>query len=312
MKSGLTLKITDSKKLIAIIALLVLGILFTSATYAKDLKKLHEKTFEVKKGEKLKISASIADLNIRTADKNEVEVKVFGNSKAESRMKFSFEKTSYGVFVKAEKDGNWVSNLFGSNIDARIDVTVPKEFELELSTSGGDITIGNLNGKVYAQTSGGDIEVSNANGNFNAYTSGGDIKVHKHTGYSKVETSGGDIIFKECTGDAICSTSGGDIDVETTDGKIDLSTSGGDIKFYYHGENRGISLDTSGGDIYAYLPGSIKADAALSTSGGSVTCKIKATNVTKESSSKFIGELNGGGQKMVAKTSGGDIVVKEK
>lgn len=312
MEKGLSILKADSGKLIAIITLLILGFLFCNSTYAKDLRKLHEKSFSVKKGEKLKIDASIADLNIRTWDKDEIEIKVYGNSKAEDKLKFSFDKTGYGVYVKAEKSGNFLSNLFGSNIQAKIDITAPKEFELELSTSGGDITVGNLMGKQYLSTSGGDIELSNTEGNLNAETSGGDIKVYKHKGYSKVETSGGDIIFKECVGDAICSTSGGDVNVDTRDGKVDLSTSGGDIKLWYSGENRGISLDTTGGDIEAYVPSNIKADAAFSTSGGDVTCRIKASKTTKESSHRFIGELNGGGQKFTAETSGGDILVKEK
>ena len=312
MKNGFTMLKSDSGKWAAIIALILMGILLSSNTFAKELKKLHEKDFAVKSGEKLKISAEVADLNIRTWDKEEINIKVYGNNKAESRMQFEFEKTSYGVRIRAEKSGSWISNLFGTGIQAKIDIMAPKNFELELSTSGGDITVGSLKGKQYIHTSGGDIELSNTEGNLNAITSGGDIKVHKHFGWSKVETSGGDIIFKDCEGDVNGETSGGDITVEARNGKINLSTSGGDIKLYYKGDNRGIMLDTSGGDIYAFVPGDIKANADFSTSGGDVTNKIKATNAAKESSHKFIGELNGGGNKFTAETSGGDIVVKEK
>lgn len=312
MKNGFTIPKADGGKWAAIIALILMGILLSSNTFAKELKVLHDKNFAVKSGEKLKISATVADLNIRTWDKEEISIKVYGNNKAESKMRFEFERTSYGVRIRAEKSGSWISNLFGSGIQAKIDIVAPKNFELELSTSGGDITVGNLKGKQYLNTSGGDIELSNTEGNLNAVTSGGDIKVHKHLGWSKVETSGGDIIYKDCEGDVNGETSGGDITVEARNGKINLSTSGGDVKLYYKGDNRGIMLDTSGGDIWAFVPADIKASANFSTSGGAVTNKIKATNVVKESSHKFVGDLNGGGNKFTAETSGGDIVVKEK
>jgi hypothetical protein len=50
----------------------------------------------------------------------------------------------------------------------------------------------------------------------------------------------------------------------------------------------------------------------LSTSGGDVSCSLNMSNVKKSSGSRLIGDLNGGGQKLSAHTSGGDITVSEK
>ena len=312
MNREFSLKTADSGKWIAIAALIILGILFSGTTFAKDLRKLHEKSFDVRQGEKLVVSASAADVNIRTWDKNEFNIIVYGNKKAEDKLEFYFEKTSYGVKVRTEKHGNWISNLFGSNIQVKFDIMIPKKFELDISTSGGDITVGNLNGRQKLDTSGGDIQLSNTEGELNISTSGGDIKIYKQSGNTFVETSGGDIIIKETHGDFTGETSGGDINADLRDGKVKLETSGGDIKFWYSGENKGISLDTSGGDIIANVPSSIKANADFSTTGGEVTCHLNATNTNKKSSHRFIGQLNGGGPKFTAETSGGDITVKEK
>ncbi len=312
MGSVITTKKAEGGKWALLIALIVLGIIFSGNIFAKDLRKLREKSIDVKSGEKLVVSTPVADVNIRTWDKDQFNIIIYGNSKAEDRMEFSIEKTSYGVKVKGEKNSSWLSNLFGSNIQAKFDIMVPRNFQLDISTSGGDITVGNLSGFKKLHTSGGDIELSNTDGELEVKTSGGDIKVHKNKGLASLETSGGDIIVKECTGNLDAETSGGDLDVELNEGKVSLGTSGGDIKLNYSGENKGIKLSTSGGDITAWLPSSIKADAELVSTGGDVTCRIKSANTGKYSSHRFIGTLNGGGAKLTARTTGGEIIIKEK
>ncbi|MDZ7626687.1 MAG: DUF4097 family beta strand repeat-containing protein [Ignavibacteriaceae bacterium] len=94
--------------------------------------------------------------------------------------------------------------------------------------------------------------------------------------------------------------------------QINAETSGGDIKLEYEGENKGIDLSTSGGDIEVKVVKEINASMELSTSGGDVSCSLNMSNVKKSSGSRLIGDLNGGGQKLFAHTSGGDITVSEK
>ena len=94
--------------------------------------------------------------------------------------------------------------------------------------------------------------------------------------------------------------------------KINAETSGGDINLEYEGENKGIDLSTSGGDIDINLPKDFKASMELSTSGGDVSCSLNMSNVKKSSGSRLIGDLNGGGEKLYAHTSGGDITVTGK
>lgn len=306
------LKVADSKKWMAIILFTLLGFLFFGNTFAKDLRKLQEKSFNVKSGETLSVSASVADVYIKTWDKDEFNIKVFGNSKAADRMRFYFEKTSFGVKVRAEKEGSWFSNIFGSNIQVRFEIMIPRKFVLDIETSGGDITVDKLTGKMDLHTSGGDIKLAETDGELKATTSGGDIGLYRQHGYTYVETSGGDIVVKETIGDIKGHTSGGDVEVDIKDGRINLETSGGDVTLRYAGENKGISLYSSGGDIHAYVPSSFKADAEFKTTGGDVECELNTTKSSKISHSRFFAELNGGGNKFTISTSGGDITVKSK
>ncbi|HPN39128.1 MAG TPA: DUF4097 family beta strand repeat-containing protein [Melioribacteraceae bacterium] len=267
--------------------------LFSLNLLAEDLKLLQEKSFNVNKGEKLFLSAGGGgDVIIKSWDKNEVNVKVYGNKKAESKMDFTIEKKEMEVYVKGERKGSGFFSSF-SNIRLKYTVMVPNEYMLELKTSGGDIKIDFVSGLKKLSTSGGDIELSSTKGSVSA------------------STSGGDIVVDNTEGDISVSTSGGDIKLKTVNSKIEASTSGGDVLVELRGENKGIDLSTSGGDIKLLVEKSIKADLELRTAGGDISVNIPLTSTEKISSSKFIGKCNDGGNSIKATTSGGDIAVKE-
>jgi DUF4097 and DUF4098 domain-containing protein YvlB len=92
---------------------------------------------------------------------------------------------------------------------------------------------------------------------------------------------------------------------------VNANTSGGDILLEYSGANKRIELKTSGGDIVIKVSPELKANVDMSTSGGEVSNSgIMISNASKMSRTKIIGQINGGGEKLIAKTSGGDIELK--
>ena len=276
------------KKYLLTIVLMFCAILM----YAEPLKLLHEKTFNVNPGEKLYLQTESGDIKITSWNKNEVSVKILGNSKAEKKMEFTLEKKDKEVYISGEKRGNNIFNWF-SNINIRYEIIVPEDHFLELKTSGGDISVKNVNGIKKLTTSGGDIDLRDISGEVYASTSGGDITIDNKKGNLDISTSGGDIVVK------------------SQSGKIDASTSGGNVKLEYYGENEGVDLSTSGGDIEVYLQSGFKADAELKTSGGDVSIDFPTSSTEKMSSSKFVGKLNGGGNRLDCHTSGGDIDLRE-
>lgn len=277
------------KRLIRIIfsSLLFLFIFAVSAN-AQSLNLLHEKTFDVEPGQLLEVETDAGDIKLRTWDQNQVHIKVYGDKDAEEKMAFYFEKTSNGVLIDAEKESGF-SGWFGG-IRVKYEIDVPKNFNLDMKTAGGDLFVVDLDGGVKLKTSGGDIICDNVNGEFNASTSGGDIELTKVDGNISV------------------STSGGDVEIRSANGKVNASTSGGDITLDYEGENKGIDLHTSGGDISIHIPNDLKAELYLRTSGGSIRCSAEV-RVHESSKYKFIGTMNGGGPELNAKTSGGDVTL---
>ena len=268
-----------------------------------------EKNFEVKSGEILKVDAEGADINVWSWDKNTVEVKVYGNRKAEDKLEIEIEQTSDGVEVNIEKRGGFFSGWF-SSISCRTEIRVPENYNIYVKTSGGDVSVKEITGRVELKTSGGDVNSGGVKGTLKIGTSGGDIVVQDQEGESYLSTSGGDIKGRSLVGDVDASTSGGDIELSVEKGKVEASTSGGDVVVDFNGVNMGIDLRTSGGDVALRVPKDIKADVFLYASGGRVDCALDATKVYKESKRKFEGELNGGGEKIYCKTSGGDVELR--
>ncbi len=271
---------------------------------------LQEKSFDTTPGKTFHLETSFGDVVITTSDNPKVIIKIKGNENSYKKLIISYENTDNGISVIAKKKGSWnIFNFWGNN-HLTFDITLPKTYNADVSTSGGDMSIKDLKGEVVLNTSGGDVKLADIIGPAKVKTSGGDISLNNISGAASLRTSGGDIEAKSFTGGLGASTSGGDITLSGSDSEIKASTSGGDIQLNYSGQNKGIELSSSGGNIEVKVPADFKADARLSSSGGSIDCKFKMNEVQEMSSHKMIGKFNNGGERLVVKTSGGEIVVR--
>jgi DUF4097 and DUF4098 domain-containing protein YvlB len=277
-----------------------------------NLKVLEERTFNTTPGKNFELKASAGDVFISTTDSPNVNIKILGNEKAQKNFTFEFENTSNGVTVTTKKKDKWnIFNLF-NNINLRFEITLPKNYNANVFTSGGDIKLASLQGEIKLRSSGGDITIKNTNGKLDISTSGGDITLDNAVGNQKLSTSGGDIESNGFNGNIDASTSGGDISLNGSNGEISASTSGGEVRLNYSGKNLGIKLKSSGGDVVAKLPSDFNAHADLHASGGDINCEFKANNVDHISSSKYEADLNSGGKTLYVKTSGGDINIQKR
>ena len=277
-----------------------------------NLKVLEERTFNTTPGKKFILKASAGDVFISTTDSPNVYIKISGNENAQKNFTFDFENNSDGVTVTTKKKDKWnIFNLF-HNINLRFEITLPKNYNANVSSSGGDINLASLQGEIVLKSSGGDITVKNTNGKLDISTSGGDIALDNAVGNQKLSTSGGDIESNGFNGNIDASTSGGDINLDGSNGEINASTSGGEVRLNYSGKNLGIKLKSSGGDVVAKLPSDFNAHADLHASGGDINCVFKANNVDHISSSKYEADLNSGGKVLYVRTSGGDINIQKR
>jgi DUF4097 and DUF4098 domain-containing protein YvlB len=306
---------------------------------AHAAEKRLDKTFDVSPGGTLTVDADGSDITVTGSDGNQVAVQIVVKSQGfVPHMDLGAEQTSGGVSVTAKQSG-WISLGY---MTSSVQVQVPKHYSVELKTSGGDIKVAHLQGNAWGKTSGGDVDVKDVHGPVNMHTSGGDVTVTEIEGKIDIETSGGDVVARTVSGDLDAATSGGGILLEQItgstrartssgdviarnmhgnvdlhssggdirgagiDGQIRASTSGGDIDVELLGANRGIYATSSGGSIVLHVPAEIGGVLNASTSGGSIKTELPVT--TKDAGErKLTGTINGGGEEILARTSGGNV-----
>ena len=309
-------------------ALATAAFAFTLVTLGAARAETSRQTFDVASGDRLVVDTERGSIEIDTWDKSTVEIVVENADKLD----LEFDQADGTVSVHGHKKGSGISKLFdwGWSNGPKFRITVPRIHDVELKTSGGGISIDDLQGQVHARTSGGGLHFGQIDGPVEGKTSGGSIDLKGCTGTANVSTSGGSIRIGDVDGDVQAKTSGGSIHIARAQGTVQAKTSGGSIKV---DEVMGaIDAKTSGGSIHAQLSNQPQGPCILSTSGGNVEVSL-AEDIALDVDAKTSGgrvstdfpvtgegsmmknslntEINGGGPPMTLRTSGGSIRLRK-
>lgn len=262
-----------------------------------------ENRFPVQPGGRLHMHDISGDVTIRSWDKPEVYIlerrrmDVFTREEAEEALKRA--QAGYRqVGNTVEVDGSefhrrWTESSFA--------VQVPARFDVEVATSGGNLSLVSVHGAIKLKTAGGDITMRDTGGEAQLSTSGGDIVVEGNDGMLTAVTAGGDISARRISQRAKLTTSGGDIESHEIGGTVEASTAGGDITV---SDCKGhVTVKTSGGDI---LLTNVGGEVEASTAGGDIEVRT-STGAVKASTSGGDVDLYDIGGPIIAKTAGGDI-----
>jgi putative adhesin len=289
-------------------------------------------------GGKLVVDVDFGTINVVTGADDKVVIEAyrkidFGN---EAKEKEYFAAAPVAI----NQDGNIVTvrahcttskRLWSSGhseMDGRYTIRIPKRFETDLHTEGGDVTAGEITGNMTVKTDGGKLVFKHLEGTLTADTSGGSIEVGDCRGPIQIETSGGDIVIADGAGTLDAKTSGGRIDVRNFSGDAEVRTNGGNLSLQRvtgkiigktsSGSIRAsisdadigdVKLETSAGNIDFSLPLTATVDIDASTSVGKVSSRLplETANVGRE---HLRGKLNGGGKSVELKTSVGNITIE--
>ena len=274
------------------------------------------KTFTLDGPGNLVVQTSGGGINVTGHNGNEVTVEMyvkpnggwslFGSDDEdveEALEDYTIDISQDGATISAtaeRKGSNWGS----SRVSISFTVMVPMTMSCNLSTSGGSISVADVEGEHDIHTSGGSLNFDRLSGTTQAHTSGGSINVSEYTGKLDANTSGGSIRVDRTDGEAILKTSGGSIHLEAIHGSVEARTSGGSIRAEVEELGSFLTLKTSGGSITATIPDRQGMD--LDLSGNRVNTKL--VNFTGESDKNSInGSMNGGGVPVSMHTSGGSV-----
>ncbi len=312
------------------LAAAVLGFLTLSAQAAVDSPV--RRTFNVAAGGTLFLDTDVGRVHVMPGAGG-VIVSVQRHAwsqKALDRVHLTMTQQGNDVHVRAEVDSmsRWFS--WGNDLDMSFDVTVPARYNVELKTSGGSVSVGDLHGFVHARTSGGSMRLAHIDGPVDAHTSGGDVHLDGASGNAVLHTSGGSVTAGDIGGNVelkssggslhahrvggtlLARTSGGSITIDEARNTIDAETSGGSIRASIAAQPRGDSrLSTSGGGIIVFLAPAVAVNLDAHTSGGGVQSDLPITVMGKISDDALSGKVNGGGPRLVLHSSGGGIHVRK-
>ncbi|MCE2414318.1 DUF4097 family beta strand repeat protein [Candidatus Poribacteria bacterium] len=314
-----------------------------------------ERTYSVKAGGSLTIASELGAIEIQTAEQDEIEIVITKAAKSLKRsakealadFEVSFSPEDTDVHTESKfKHGRERWRKILNRLEIRFHVTVPKNYNVDLTTqsssikvgdlegkvrahtSGGSLGFGNITGTVWGRTSGGSIKLTSCGSPIDLKTSGGSIEVVDVAGDVQAQTSGGSLRFGEIQGSIWGKTSGGSIKVARCSGGADVQTSGGGIRLQNVGGD--VNAKTSGGSIHAVMKTQLQEACRLRTSGGGITVTLIpdiAIDVDAETSggrvstdfvvasiiqgkvprNRLKGSINGGGPLLKLHTSGGNI-----
>jgi DUF4097 and DUF4098 domain-containing protein YvlB len=311
---------------------LILALTLAAPAFAAE--DVIRKGFNVSEGGTLRLDADLGAIKVVTGGTGvaiEVVRKARGDS-AEKRMgghQIDFRQSGNDVIVEDDLEHKSWSFFGNSRYEVQWNIRVPDRYNLDIQTSGGSIQVDDIAGNVDARTSGGSIStgrvegeatlktsggsvrVAGATGPVSAHSSGGSIDIGDTTGEVEARTSGGSIRLARTGGNVLARTSGGGIRIEDASGSVDASTSGGSIQASLSRQPSGDSrLSTSGGSVTVTLAPSIRAELDARASGGGVSSDIPITTHGTTKDGVLQGTINGGGPKLVLRTSGGGIRVR--
>jgi len=313
--------------------LLAITILLASNAFPDVIKR----GFNVADGGTLHLDGAYGNIKIVTGGTGvAVEIKRDADGRHAARRmaehKITFAQHGNDVVIESDFDGGGRIRWFGwddDDYEVQWNIRVPDRYNVTVSTSGGWIEIdeiagtvdartsggsirtGRLGGKSTLKTSGGSINVDGATAELQAHTSGGSIDIGDTTGTVQAKTSGGSIRLGRVNGEVYARTSGGNIRVEDAAGSVDASTSGGSIHAQISGQPRGDSkLSTSGGGVVVTLAPSVAVDLDAHSSGGGVSSDVPVTVQGRQGDDSIRGKINGGGPRLVLRSSGGGVRVK--
>jgi DUF4097 and DUF4098 domain-containing protein YvlB len=301
------------------------------------------KSFPVEPGGKLVVNVEFGEVTVSTHATSEVVVdvwrQVIRKNKADEEsflagapVKFAQEGETVTVESRRKERTGWPQGWSGfrNRTEGRYMIQVPAQFNVQLNTAGGGISVTDLAGEVNSDTSGGGlrftrvrgplrgdtsgggIQVSDCEGKIEINTSGGGITVTGGAGSLVAGTSGGAITVRSFAGPARVETSGGGITLDHVGGKLDGSTSGGPINVTLPSPLPGeVRLTTSGGGVTVRVPEEASFQLDAETSGGGVTCDLPITIDGKKQHGRLKGAVNGGETPVRLRSSGGGIQIQK-
>jgi len=283
-------------------------------SYPREL--MQQDVFDVGSGGNLRVEVYDADVEVVTGAASGATVEIYLRSNdmdwargvfAEMGMSARLEGSSVVIETTKKPSNSWWSSGGNRWFNVIVHVQIPEEFDLDLSTGDGDVSVDSLRGQVRIHTSDGDISVARLEGPaIILKTSDGDVEASSLTADRiEIDTSDGDIDIGSLSGPVTANTSDGDIQIKlAADGEGRFQTGDGDVRIEMS-QAAPLDISTGDGDIDIIAPGSLAADVELRGEDVELVGGLALEGSVRDGRAR--GRINGGGPLIKAETGDGEI-----
>lgn len=313
-----------------------------SFCYADETREIEEKTFTLKSGSLISITADEGEILINSWNKDEVYLKMTKRAWARSRKEAQhflenitvklYESHNKLTIKEIDRDRGdfrfsdlfdrdfWEGGGYGTCVD--FELKVPKEVDLKIACDEGNVNVKDIRGHIQVEVDEGDVDISKLfSDDIQIYVDEGDIYLsdieNTERGFVNIETDEGEIIIQR--------SNLGEVDIDSDEGDIKInteklyrswiSTDEGDIEVSFQPVgNTDYRFETDEGDIEISIPEDSNFDVRLQSSEGRIDTDFDL-QVYKRDEGEFVDGVIGkrkGGNYLKAYTDEGYIVLLKK
>jgi hypothetical protein len=256
------------------------------------------KTYQVNGRADLHVTTGDGDVTVTGTDQHQIDARVTATGWKIGPNDVQIIESQSGNSVSIEvKVPHWGFSMFGgSHKSLRVEVSVPRELDLDVRTSDGSITAEGVSGKIQFDTGDGNVTAGNIKGDIKIHTGDGHIEGHNFDGSLDANTGDGNLRI-DGRFDALA--------LKTGDGSIEAQVGNGSKVA------NGGNLHSGDGHITVRLPGDLNANLDAHTGDGSITLDVPIQVSGSLSHSSVRGKLNAGGATLAISSGDGSIHIEK-
>jgi len=255
------------------------------------------KTYQVNGRADLRVMTGDGDVTVTVTDQHQIDARITTNGWKIGPNDVQIIESQSGNSVSIEvKLPHWGMKMFGNHKSLRVEVSVPRELDLDVHTSDGNVTAQGVSGRIQFDTGDGNVTASDIKGDIRIHTGDGHIEGHNFDGSLDANTGDGNLRI-DGRFDALA--------LKTGDGNIEAQVSSGSKVA------NGWNLHSGDGHITLRVPGDLNATLDVRTGDGSITMDIPIQVSGSLSHSSVRGKLNAGGPTLAISSGDGSIHIEK-
>ncbi len=255
------------------------------------------KTYTVNGRADLSVATGDGDVIVTGSDQNRIDAHVttVGYKLGPNDVQIIESQNGNHVSIEVKfPHMNW--SVWGGHRSLKVELHVPRELDLNVHTSDGNVTASTVSGKLVFES---------GDGNVTANSIRGDIRMH--TGDGNVDGTGFDGSLDANTGDGNVKIDGrfDSLNLKTGDGHIDAQAGpGSKVSSTWN-------VHSGDGHITLRIPADLNANLDAHTGDGSITLDVPISVSGSLSHSSVRGKLNAGGQTLAVSSGDGSIHIEK-